>query len=154
MCVFEPVRDWLGICDYGGGKIPAAVKFFLSQTGQINLGWHPEKQTTNAEKPPVKAVFQGVLVGATRFELAAPWSQTKCATKLRHAPTFTFWLFRATSQTKHSTKLSYASICGFCFDHVVLSGVKCRIAIQSLSRCYYRRQWGLNGRVLNRSSAT
>ncbi len=26
------------------------------------------------------------MVGATGFEPAAPWSQTRCATKLRHAP--------------------------------------------------------------------
>ena len=28
------------------------------------------------------------MVGATGFEPAAPWSQTKCATKLRYAPNF------------------------------------------------------------------
>ena len=28
------------------------------------------------------------LVGAAGFEPATPWSQTKCATKLRYAPTF------------------------------------------------------------------
>ena len=28
----------------------------------------------------------GSPIGMTRFELAAPWSQTKCATKLRHIP--------------------------------------------------------------------
>ena len=27
------------------------------------------------------------MVGAARFELATPWSQTRCATRLRHAPT-------------------------------------------------------------------
>ena len=26
------------------------------------------------------------MVGAARFELATPWSQTRCATRLRHAP--------------------------------------------------------------------
>src|SRR5205823_6230448 len=26
------------------------------------------------------------IVGAARFELATPWSQTRCATRLRHAP--------------------------------------------------------------------
>ncbi len=26
------------------------------------------------------------MVGATGFEPATPWSQTRCATKLRHAP--------------------------------------------------------------------
>ena len=27
------------------------------------------------------------MVGAARFELATPWSQTRCATRLRQAPT-------------------------------------------------------------------
>ena len=35
----------------------------------------------------LNAVTTFRLVGATGFEPAAPWSQTKCATKLRHAPT-------------------------------------------------------------------
>ena len=29
------------------------------------------------------------MVGAARFELATPWSQTRCATRLRQAPQFT-----------------------------------------------------------------
>ena len=38
------------------------------------------------------------LVGATGFEPATPWSRTKCATRLRYAPTFAIvlnlhWLF-------------------------------------------------------------
>ncbi len=34
-----------------------------------------------------------VVVGAAGFEPAAPWSQTKCATKLRHAPTGSMRLY-------------------------------------------------------------
>lgn len=46
----------------------------------------------NKRKTLENAVFKAfsrvfALVGATGFEPAAPWSQTKCATKLRHAPT-------------------------------------------------------------------
>ena len=46
----------------------------------------------NERKTLENAVFKAfsrvfALVGATGFEPAAPWSQTKCATKLRHAPT-------------------------------------------------------------------
>ena len=36
--------------------------------------------------PAVLESFCVVLVGATGFEPATPWSQTRCATKLRHAP--------------------------------------------------------------------
>jgi hypothetical protein len=32
--------------------------------------------------PPVS-----VMVGAIRFERTTPWSRTKCATRLRYAPT-------------------------------------------------------------------
>ena len=31
-------------------------------------------------------LFPGI--GAARFELATPWSQTRCATGLRHAPNY------------------------------------------------------------------
>ena len=36
--------------------------------------------------PAVLESFCVILVGATGFEPATPWSQTRCATKLRHAP--------------------------------------------------------------------
>lgn len=69
--IFDPVRDGLGICTYDGSIFPAAVKSFLSQTEQINLGLLIKKQTQNAEKPLKQAVFQGKMVGVTGFEPAA-----------------------------------------------------------------------------------
>ena len=36
--------------------------------------------------PAVLESFCVILVGATGFEPATPWSQTRCATKLRYAP--------------------------------------------------------------------
>ena len=36
--------------------------------------------------PAVLESFCVILVGATGFEPATPWSQTRCATKLRHDP--------------------------------------------------------------------
>ena len=46
----------------------------------------------DGQKKRTPAVLESVcviLVGATGFEPATPWSQTRCATKLRHAP---LWL--------------------------------------------------------------
>ena len=34
-----------------------------------------------------RALVFGVMVGAAGFELATLWSQTRCATRLRYAPT-------------------------------------------------------------------
>ena len=48
------------------------------------------KACTEAKKTLISRLNQArksrFLVGMTRFELAAPWSQTRCATKLRHIP--------------------------------------------------------------------
>ena len=47
-----------------------------------------EEASKQAEKEQTKkrpAIKLNALVEATGFEPAAPWSQTRCATKLRHA---------------------------------------------------------------------
>ena len=52
----------------------------------IDIG---EKTHKTLENTAFTHVFKGfMMVGATGFEPAAPWSQTRCATKLRHAPTY------------------------------------------------------------------
>ena len=40
-----------------------------------------------------------MMVGAARFELATLWSQTRCATRLRYAPSVYFFLFIKDSTT-------------------------------------------------------
>ena len=40
---------------------------------------------------PVELRAPSIMVGAARFELAASWTQTRRATKLRHAPTVLFY---------------------------------------------------------------
>ena len=42
-----------------------------------------------------KINYLNEMVGETRFELATLWSQTRCATRLRHSPTWSYILVRS-----------------------------------------------------------
>ena len=49
-----------------------------------------------ARKPRKYFIPSEKMVGETGFEPATPWTQTKCATKLRYSPTYSsFFLFKA-----------------------------------------------------------
>ena len=79
--------------------LPIGTVFHPSRNEKGNSGLPLPAEKGCIKEAPLQdfsnPVRTPLLVGATRFELAAPWSQTKCATKLRYAPTFTIHLFRA-----------------------------------------------------------
>ena len=55
------------------------------------MGIEPTQLAWKARALPL-SYTRVIMVGAAGFEPATPWSQTKCATKLRYAPTKFFAL--------------------------------------------------------------
>jgi hypothetical protein len=69
----------------------AWVETGLREQGELSTAssaiWPQHK-----EDPAPPAAVPGPSVGAARFELATPCSQSRCATGLRHAPLWYFFL--------------------------------------------------------------
>ena len=87
-CTRRGVRRGLGAAtgEGSGGRQRGS----RPSTGEGRWGGVPERGRENAGQkkrtPAIQESFCDILVGATGFEPATPWSQTRCATKLRHAP--------------------------------------------------------------------
>ncbi len=63
-------------------SLPRALKYpFRFCSVSNGVFWRVWREAKSPASPLLS------MVGATGFEPATPWSQTKCATKLRHAPT-------------------------------------------------------------------
>src|SRR4051812_16003353 len=62
------------------------------------------------EKPEVQRNFRKTLVGARGFEPPTPWSRTRCATRLRYAPTVSRLCQTPQMKPESNTGLAYRKL--------------------------------------------